>query len=429
MNKNLILLHKKEKESLISKQYIIREKIKTFKSNLENNLIKIISGPRHAGKSVFCLELLKDTEFAYLNFDDENLLKIQDYDIIEPLMREVYPNYKYIFFDEIQNLPGWELFINKLHRRGANLIITGSNAKMLAKEMATSLTGRYVATEIFPFSFREYLIAKNFELSHNSINEPEKKALLISYLDDYIINGGFPETVLNKIDTRNYLSTLFDAVIFKDVAARHKIRAPKDIYNIAIFMLSNPTCELSYKKITKFTGLRSTATLIKYISYLEEAYLFQILNRFSFKVKKQINSPKKIFVTDNGYIHASAISATPNKGHLVENVYYTEMLRRGYKQNRDIFYYRSDSGVEIDFVLKRGTNIEKLVQICLDVNNPVTLEREIKPLVSQANHLNCENLEIITWDNEGEEKLKGKRIKITPLWKVLIEDCVEKQVG
>lgn len=237
----------------------------------------------------------------------------------------------------------------------------------------------------------------------------------------------FPEIVLNKIDTRNYLSNLYDAVIFKDVVARYKIRSPKDIYNIAIFLLSNPACELSYKKITKFIGLKSTATLIKYISYLEEAYLFQILNRFSFKVKKQINSPKKIFVTDNGYIHASDINATPNKGHLLENVYYIEMLRRGYKQNRDIFYYRSDSGVEIDFILKRGINVEKLVQICIDVNNPVTLEREIKPLVSQANHLRCENLEIITWDNEGEEKIKGKKIKIIPLWKVLIEDCEGKK--
>jgi len=422
MNKKLFLHHKNEKERLISKSYILREQINNFKNNLNNNLIKIITGPRRAGKSVFCFELLKNTNFAYLNFDDENLLKIQDYDTILPLLREIYPDFKYIFFDEIQNLPQWELFVNKLQRRGENLIITGSNAKMLAKEMATSLTGRYIATEIFPFSFKEYLIAKNFEFNKENINEPEKKALLLSLLDDYIINGGFPETVLNKIDIRNYLSTLFDAVIFKDVAARYKIRSPKDIYNIAIFMLSNPACELSYKKMTKLIGLKSTATLIKYVSYLEEAYLFQILNRFSFKAKKQINSPKKIFVTDNGYINSYDSNATPNKGRLVENTYFIEMLRRGYKQNRDIFYYRSDSGVEIDFVLKQGTTVEKLVQICLDVNNPVTLEREIKPLVSQSNYLRCENLEIITWDNEGEEKLKGKKVKIIPLWKVFIDN-------
>jgi predicted AAA+ superfamily ATPase len=421
MDKNIALQQKKEKELLLARNYIGREQVEKFKSHLDSSQIKVITGPRRAGKSVFCFELLRGKNFAYLNFDDENILKIKNYDDIEALLYEVYPGHKYIFFDEIQNLPDWELFVSKLHRRGANLIITGSNAKLLAREMATALTGRYVPLEVLPFSFREFLEAVKFDLNAREAGIPGNKGRLLALLETYMTGGGFPEVVVNGLDPGPYLSTLFDAVVFKDVSARHKIRSPKDIYSLAIFMASNPACEFSYKKMAGFAGLKSTATLVKYASYLEESYIFEILNRFSFKVKKQANSPKKVYLTDNGFMRAKGLAAGANAGRLMENMFYVEMLRRGYEKNKSIFYYRSDNGAEIDFVMTRGGKTEKLVQVCRDIDAPLVLEREIRPLVSQAEALRCSNLEIVTWDKEGEETYKGKKVRIIPVWKVMLE--------
>jgi hypothetical protein len=416
MDKNVVLQHKIEKERLENRPYTPREQVNVFKANLENSLIKIVTGPRRAGKSVFCFQLLKGKKYAYLNFDDENLLKIKNYDEIEPLLHEVYPGHEYIFLDEIQNLENWELFVNKLHRRGANLIITGSNAKLLAREMATALTGRYVSAEVFPFSFTEYLSVKEIPVKTDSA---ESRGRLLSAMDDYMNNGGFPETTVLGVDGASYLSTLFDAVIFKDVAARHKVRVPKEIYDLALFMVSNPSCEFSFRQMAKQTGMKSAATLIKYASYLEESYIFELLNRFSFGVKKQLKSPKKIFLSDNGFMAAKGLAATKNTGRLFENLIYSHLRRQGYEKNKSLFYYRSDSGDEIDFVLKKGMAVEKLVQVCYDISAPKTFERELKSLVLRSEELRCDNLQVFTWDTKSVESYKGKKISITPAWEEL----------
>jgi len=423
MNKNVIIQQKIEKERLAEKPYIVREAVQGFRKNLDNNLIKIITGPRRAGKSVFCFELLKGKDFAYLNFDDENLLKFRDYDKIEPLLHEVYPGHKYIFLDEIQNLENWELFVNKLHRRGANLVITGSNAKLLAKEMATALTGRFIAQEVLTFSFREYLAALKVDPSDLS---PQGRGSLLAAMEKYMAEGGFPETVVSPIDVKLYLGTLFDAVIFKDVASRHKIHSPKGIYDLALFMASNPACEFSFREMAEFAGLKSAATLIKYASFLQESYLFELMDRFDFGVKKQRKSPKKIYLTDNGFMHAKGQAATDNKGRLFENMCYGHLRRSGYVYNRDIFYYRHDNGGEIDFVLKKGTAVEKLVQASYDITSPKTLERELKPLAAAAEKLRCKNLELITWDDEGEERYRDVKVKITPAWKMMAYNDADK---
>ena len=421
MIKDIVLQHKLEKEKLLSKSYILREKLDFAKKNLETDLIKVITGPRRAGKSVFSILLLKDKNFAYLNFDDENLLKTQNYDEIVKAIFEVYPKAEFIFFDEIQNLENWELFVNKLQRRGHNLILTGSNAKLLSKELGTVLTGRYIPVEIFPFSFREFLKAKKFEIKKEYLEAPENKGRVLNYMDEYLKSGGFPEVAVKDLDASVYLETLFDSILFKDTVKRYKVRFSGKIYDLASYLTSNFSSEFSFTKLRNTLDFRSTVTVQNYLKYLEEAYLVFVLNRFSFKTKEQIKAPKKIYLIDNGFISAKSFQFSQNIGKLMENLVFVEFLRRGYKPNESVFYYKTRNAKEIDFVLRNKTKIEKLIQVCYETNKLETKKRELAALVEASEELSCNNLEIITWDEEREEEFKNKKIKFIPLWRQLLE--------
>ncbi|MFH1454454.1 MAG: ATP-binding protein [Armatimonadota bacterium] len=421
MLKNVILQHKLEKEKLLANKYIKREKLSFAEKLIESDLIKVISGHRRSGKSVFSFLLLKDKNFAYVNFDDEKLIKTKNTDDIIKGIFEVYADPKYIFFDEIQNLDGWEIFTNKLHRRGYNLILTGSSARLLSKEFATNLTGRHINIEIFPFSFSEFLLAQDYNIKEEELDIPETKGKLLNYFEAYLKNGGFPEVVVKKMEPEIYLQTLFDAVLLKDVVKRYKIRYPQKLYDLAVYLISNTSSEFSFTKLKNILDFRSTHTIQNYLSYLEESYLFFILNRFSFKAKEQIKSPKKIYIIDNGFIQAKAFQFSNNFGKLTENLTFIGALAKGYRANKDIFYYKTNNGKEIDFVLKKGITIEKLIQVCYKIEDYNTAKREISALIEAGKELNCGNLEIITWDKEAQEMVNGKKIIFTPLWKWLLK--------
>jgi len=421
MKKEIILQQKREKELLLSQNYIARDKLEFAKKFMETDLIKVITGPRRAGKSVFAILCLKDRDFAYINFDDENLLKIKNPDEILEGIFEVYGKTKFILFDEIQNLPNWEIFVNKLQRRGYNLTITGSNAKLLSKEFATALTGRYVLTPIFPFSFKEFLRAKKFLFWGDETKITEVKGQILNYLDEYLKSGGFPEVVVKNIESRTYLDTLFDATIFKDIIKRYNVRFSQKIYDLSLYLTANFASEFSFTKLKNILDFSSTNTLQNYLDYLCEAYLVFLLNRFSFKIKEQIKTPKKVYFIDNGFIQAKSFQFSQNTGKLMENLIFGEFLKRGYEPNKNIFSYKTRNKREIDFVLKEGIKIKTLIQTSYQTTNVKTEERELKGLVEGSEELKCNNLIIITWDKEGEEKFKNKRIKVVPLWKWLIE--------
>lgn len=422
MIKDIVLQHKSERDMFISKSYILREKLGLAKKSLDSDLIKIITGSRRAGKSVFSILLLKDKNFAYLNFDDENLLKIRDYDEIVKAIFEIYPQAKFVLFDEIQNLENWELFVNKLQRRGFNLILTGSNARLLGKELATVLTGRYDPIEIFPFSFREFLRFKNFEIKEETPILPEVKGKVLNFLDVYLKHGGFPEVVVKDLDPKTYLETLFDAILFRDVVKRYKVRFPQKIYDLATYLVSNFSSLFSFTKLKNILEFRSTNTVEKYLRYLEESYLIFPLNRFSFKVKEQIKTARKIYLVDNGLILAKSFQSSQNLGKLMENLVFVEILRRGYESNKDIFYYKTSNGKEIDFVLKKGIKIERLIQVCYRIDNLETRTRELRSLAEASNELDCNDLLVITWDYKKEEVFKDKKVKFLPLWEWLLFD-------
>lgn len=420
MINDILVKQKKELEDLLAKQYVTRQQTASAKKYIENDLVKVVVGPRRAGKSRFSAHLLRDKLPAYINFDEESLVKIEDYDELIKELHALYGDKKYLFFDEIQNLPDWELFINKLHRQGYNILLTGSNAKLLSKELATSLTGRHIPIEILPFNFKEYLRAKEFVFKAEEMAIPEIKGKLLNHLTNYMVNGGFPELVVKGLEPKGYLDTLLDSLIFQDIVKRHKLRLSESVYSLELFLLNNFASELSYRKIANQLGFSSLATLQKYLKYLEEAFLVYILSRYSPKAGERLSSPKKAYLVDNGYIAAKAVQSSPNNGKLMENLVFSELLKMGYKPNHDLFYYKTRNAKEVDFILREGLAIKYLIQVSYSVDKIGAKEREMKALVEASGELKCDDLMILTWDFESEAELNGKKIKFMPAWKWLV---------
>lgn len=412
--KEIITLQKREIELRLKERYVEREQ----ELRLNNNLIKVIIGPRRAGKSFFALHFLnKKEKFGYVNFDDEKLIETKNYDEIITAINSVYDNPKFILFDEIQNLPKWELFANRLQRQGYNLVITGSNSNLLSKELATHLTGRHLLTNIFPFTFKEYLKLENKELTTNETKEK---------LSKYLLNGGYPETLIKKVELREYLSSLFNSTIYKDIVKRYKIRNPKQIEDLALYLISNIANEYSFNSLTKIGKIKSSHTTEKYLSYLEETFILFSLNRFSYKVKEQLSSNKKIYCIDNGIIQARAFKLSPDMGKLYENVVACKLKKEEVDGKLKVYYWKNQQQEEVDFVVKEGIKVKQLIQVCFNINNLETKNREIRALIKASKELKCNNLLIITEDTQSEEKTEwfgDKRIiKFIPLWKWLLQN-------
>jgi len=410
--------------NVLKKSYVNRTVFPKAEELAKTSLIKVIIGPRRTGKSVLSMLLLKDKPFAFLNLDDESLSsllrKTENYNDLLNAMFTVYGNVKTILFDEIQNLDKWELFANRLQREGYDLFLTGSNAKLLSKELATHLTGRHFSIEVLPFDFKEYLNAKAFDFSPEAAIVA--KGEILNHLNNYMINGGYPEVVVKDFNPNNYLSTLFDSVIFKDVISRHKIGLPQQrIIDLGSYAINNATREFSYTSLLDIIGVRSVKTAEKYLRFLEESYILFILNRFSNSEKERIKSPKKFYVVDNGFISAKAVKISPDYGKLMENLVFTELLKRGLKPNKDIFYYKTRNNKEVDFVIRKEIKADSLMQVSYDISDVKTEKRELTALIEASEELNCNNLLLITWDREEVKNIGEKEIKYIPLWKWLLD--------
>ena len=403
--KTTILNQRAERDELLSRPYQQRHTKYDADELLQNPLIKLITGPRRVGKSVFALLMLQGKNFAYLNFDDNQLLEKWNEDLAMSALDYVYPDYDFMLLDEIQNLPDWDLWVSKLYRHGKNLIITGSNVNMLSSEMATVLTGRYLQIEMLPFSLDETMRWKNI-----SPDRKEQAAQAIVLADDYMRNGGYPETILARGITKNYLSTLFDSILLKDVAQRHNVRNTTDLYNLATYLLSNFCNPISANELAGELGMSSVATTKKFCDYLNEPYLFFYLPRFNNKLKLMNKAPKKVYVVDNGFVQSTAFNLSENLGRLLENQVFVELLRRGYIPGQTLFYYRTRNDKEIDFVTRKGAKVEQLIQVCYDMTSEKTRKRELDALVEAAEELHCDNLLVIT--NSQEEKIEWKRTAI-----------------
>ena len=411
-----MITQKNELERTLGERYIERD-LQPF--SMENNLIKVIMGPRRAGKSFFCLHTLSHVgNFGYVNFDNEALAKLEDYEDLLSEIKQVYGDPKILFFDEIQNLPNWELFVNRLQRQGYNIITTGSNSKLLSKELATHLTGRHLPTTVLTFSFKEYLKAKKTDLT--KLTTQEKEEVLLEYLR----SGGYPETVLKKLNTTQYLSVLFDSILYKDIIKRYHIRKGPDIERLATYLMSNIASEFSYLSLTKALDIKSSITAQKYCSFLEEAYLIFTISRFSYKTK-QISQNRKVYSYDNGMITAKAFQASPNYGKLFENCVATHLKRKDINKEIEIYYWRNQQGEEVDFIIKKGNQITELIQACYSLDTKKTRDREVHALLNAGKELRCNKMTILTLREESEEDCEwfGNKGKITcrPLNKWLQE--------
>ena len=356
--------------------------------------------------------MLRDKNFAYLNFDNYSLLEAWDANLVMRILDDVYPDYEYILLDEVQNLDGWDLWVSELYRLGKNLVITGSNARMLSSEMATVLTGKYLQVEMLPFSLEEFFDWNKLDLHEL---KPEHKTDSLVLADDYLRNGGYPEVVASRQLTRSYLDTLFDSIIWKDVAKRHNVRNVTDLNNLAMYLVSNFCNPASANDLTKELGFSSVNTTKKYMDYLHEPYLFYYLSRYNNKLKLMKKAPRKVYVVDNGFVASKAFSLSDNLGRLLENQVFIELVRRGYDVEKTMFYYRSRNDKEVDFVLRKGTSIERLVQVCYDMSSPKTEKREVDSIVECAGELKCSNLVIITYDDKRTIEKDGYKIDIVPI--------------
>lgn len=419
MLRSILLQQKEERDMLLAKDYLKRTLTGENEIFLRSGLIKLISGPRRAGKSVFALQLLQEHPFAYLNFDDDLLLKFFEEDLVFQSLLVVYPNFEYLLLDEIQNLRNWEVWVGKLYRRGVNLVITGSNANLLSSEMGTSLTGRYVQITLLPFSFVEFIDFKKIILQSAT---PVGKAALLKVLNDYMVMGGYPETIKTPEIIRNYLSALFDSILLKDITKRFGVRNTNELINLANYLLANCSNPLSVNSIVTDLSLGSVNTTQKFCKYLSEAYLFFFLPRFNSKLKLMQKADTKVYVIDNGFIYAHAFSLSSNAGKILENMVFVELIRRGYIIGQTLFYYRSRNNREIDFVCRKGFVIEKLIQVSYTVASHKTLKRETDALLEVSDELTCNELSIITYDEERSIEINGKQIEIVPVWKWMFPD-------
>lgn len=414
MLQETILLQKVERNKLIQIDYQPRCYHEQVEKYLKSNLMKLITGPRRAGKSVFSLLLLRGKRFAYLNFDDDKLLKDFDEEHIMQVLKEVYSDYDYLLLDEPQNLPNWDLWVSKLYRRGYNLIITGSNSNLLSSEMASMLTGRYLSIEILPFSLRETL---EYRKSNFQPALPEDKADFMLQVEDYFHYGGYPEIINNRDITESYLKTLFDSIIMKDIVRRYKVRKVEELYQFATYMISIFTSPFTYSSITEELGLSSKTTVQKFCTYLKNCYLFFYLPRYNHKLKLMQKAPQKVYIVDNGFLSSSAFQISENKGRLLENLVLLEFIRRKYEIGKNLFYYRNQSDKEVDFVVRENNVVRQLVQVCWDMSNPKTQKREIGSLMACAKDFPNGELFVITWNEQKEITMNAKIIHVIPYYK------------
>ena len=410
--KTIILNQRRERDELMSRPYLMRRSNQDTDLLLSSSLIKLITGPRRVGKSTQALLMLRDKNFAYLNFDNYSLLDAWDANLVMRMLDDVYPGYEYILLDEVQNLDGWDLWVSELYRLGKNLVITGSNARMLSSEMATVLTGKYLQLEMLPFSLEEFFDWNKLDL--HCLN-PEDKTNSLVLADDYLRNGCYPEVVASRQLTRSYLDTLFDSIVWKDVAKRHNVRNVTDLNNLAMYLVSNFCNPVSANDLTTELGFSSVNTTRKYMDYLHEPYLFYYLSRYNNKLKLMKKAPRKVYVVDNGFVTSKAFSLSDNLGRLLENQVFIELVRRGYDVERTMFYYRSRNDKEVDFVLRKEAHIERLVQVCYDMSNPKTEKREVDSIVECAGELKCSNLVIVTDNDKRTIEKDGYKIDVVPI--------------
>lgn len=404
-------------QSKIQQDYIIeREKTNEIRENLDNDLIVFISGLRRSGKTTILNQLRTENKQNnyFLNFDDNRLInfKVEDFEKLYEAFLELFGEEDIYYFDEIQNIPGWEKFVRRLHNEKKKVIITGSNAQMLSKEFGTHLTGRHIEIELFPFSFREFLNFKQFNIEKNDIYDVKKIVSIKKQFDQYCKIGGIGEYLKNN--NESYLKTLYDNILYRDVMSRYNLDNEKTLKELIYFLVSNIGTKISHYSLCKTLGVASPTTIKEYINYFENSFMIFQIPKFEYSLKKQIVNPKKFYIVDNGFASTISFKFSENLGRLLENLVFIEL-----KRNYENIYYHYKTR-ECDFIISNKGRVEKAIQVSANLDNEETKNREIKGLTEAMEYYNLTEGLILTYDLEEEINLQGYKIHLIPVWKWLL---------
>lgn len=372
--------------------------------DLNSPLAQVVIGVRRSGKSTICLKVIKESgiPFGYVNFDDEQLAKLQTEQLNDVLdaVYKVYGDISHLFLDEVQNIPDWALFVNRLLRQGMHILLTGSNANLLSGELATHLTGRYNQVELYPFSFAEYCYIRKVDTLTQST---KANALRYRALENYMQQGGFPE-LIHIENPHTYTLSLLSAIIKKDICKRYKVRYQQTLADLANGVLENFCQEVSYKQLSEQYQLGSVHTTKQYMYYLEEAYMVRMLPLYSFKNRDR-QTMRKFYAIDPAFIsnHEDSMQK-PNLGWKLENVVAIELMRRMNNEVEQLYYYKKTRQFEIDFVRVRFSKIEELIQVTYDFTNPTTKQynREIGGLIKGAQLTGCQRLLLVMMEGQPQ---------------------------
>lgn len=363
---------------------------------LADNQIIVLSGVRRCGKSTLLQEIrskLKGNSY-YLNFDDDRLIhfKVDDFQLLYELFMELFGEQHTFFFDEIQNIPGWERFVRRLHENGNKVFVTGSNASMLSRELGTHLTGRYYQIELFPFSFREFLQFNGKTPEKEDLFTTIGKAKMRQFFMEYFQKGGFPAYL--QAENHQYLKSLYESILYRDIIVRNKLTSEKELLELNYFLASNVSRPASFNSLSKIAGVKNASTIKNYIEFIANTYLLFSISKFDFSLKTQIQNPKKFYFIDLALIKEIGFLNSKDEGRLLENLVFLH-LRRTYEH---IYYHKGVQ--ECDFLIREKGKITGAIQVCWSMGQEETRKREINGLLGAMTAYHLDQGLIITFDED-----------------------------
>jgi len=383
---------------------------------LNTGQIVVITGVRRCGKSSLLFLIkealgLGENEYCYCNFDDERIMQYPALlSELYMLHLEMYRTEPVFFFDEIQEVPGWEKFVSRMYEQGRKVYVTGSNATLLSSEISSSLTGRNKVLELFPFSFREYLRLEGKVYSAGQIST-SKRALLLNDLNAYLETGGFPLAVKEK--DPEIAHTLFQDILYRDIVVRYKLSNVDEVKQIALYLASNTGKLFSYATLQTVSGLKSLSSVKNYLQYFEASYLFFYLKKFDYSVKKQIMNSRKVYAVDNAIPNRLGFRFSENRGRLLENVVFIELQRRGCE-----LYYFSGK-YECDFLVKENLNIIEAIQVTYGLNSE-NFNREMGGLTEAMQSFSIPKGTLIVFDAGGYPGEVPQGVSVIPAYEWLM---------
>lgn len=387
--------------------------------DLNSTQAQVVIGVRRSGKSTLCYNALmrNGVKFAYVNFDDERLIHLTGDDLNDVLevLYKINGDFNYLFIDEIQNIPEWYLFVNRLLRKQMHVIITGSNAKLLSGELATHLTGRHHSIKLYPFSFSEYCEVRGVDTRSKSTKAIATRR---AAFDDYMRQGGFPE-LLTISNHRDYIDGLVNNILKRDIEQRFRVVHTTAFEEMSHHLLNIAPAVVVEKALQETFGFKSQHTAKNYLSYLKQAYLLVGLHKYSPKSRQRIID-EKVYPIDVALMNKRADAfAGNNLGWRLETIVYMELLRKYKRQGLDIYYFSNRYG-ECDFVVCEDRKAVLAVQVSYDISSEKTRKREIAGLLLAARNTGCENLLLLTDHNDEDVTHDGYTIAIRPVFDYML---------